>query len=106
MEFDRADEKLGTPEHALVLARATGFSDAYQVSVEEVPMMTPFTGGTQSPDCYSDIVFYETPNGGAVFTAPSISWSSTLSYNEYDNSVSRITENVVRAFMSPDWKSP
>jgi N,N-dimethylformamidase len=104
MEFDRADERLGTPEHALVLARATGFSDAYQVTVEEVPMMTPFCGGTQSPDCYSDIVFYETPKDGAVFSAPSISWSSALSHNGYENSVSRVTENVVRAFMDPHWR--
>jgi N,N-dimethylformamidase len=100
MEIDRADATLGTPEHALILARATGFSDAYQKAVEEVPMSSPFTGGTKSSDCYSDMVYYETRKGGAVFTVSSISWSSTLSYNGYDNSVSRITENVVRTFMA------
>lgn len=104
MEIDRADQMLGTPEHALVLARATGFSDAYQKVVEEVAMSNPFTGGTKSPDCCSDIVYYETPKGGAVFTVSSISWSSTLSYNSYDNSVSRITENVVRTFMDAHWR--
>jgi N,N-dimethylformamidase len=104
MEIDRADARLGTPEHALVLARATGFSDPYQVTVEEVPMMTPFAGGTQSPDCYADMLFYETPKGGAVFSASSIAWSSALSYNGYNNSVSRVTENVVRTFMDDGWR--
>jgi N,N-dimethylformamidase len=33
-----------------------------------------------------------------VFSTSSIAWSGSLSYNNYDNDVSRITENVLRRF--------
>lgn len=103
-EFDRADTGLGTPEHALLLARASGFSNAYQLAVEEVAMNSPYDGGSQNPNVYSDMLFYETPHNGAVFSAPSMSWTSALSFNNYDNNVARITENVVRSFVSIEWQ--
>jgi N,N-dimethylformamidase len=99
-EIDRADYTRGTPRHALVLATSVGFSDAYQVLMDDVREVTPDLGGTQSPLVRSDMVFFETPNNGAVFSVGSISWSSALSYNNYSNNVSRITENVLRAFMA------
>lgn len=98
-EFDRADGAQGTPAHALVLATASGFSDVYQLTVDEVVTTHRYFGGATHPDVRADIVFYETPKGGAVFSAASISWCGGLSYNDYRNSVSRLTENVVRCFM-------
>lgn len=100
-ELDRADPALGTPEHALVLATASGLSDCYQNAVEEAGGMGPFYGGSTCPNVRADMVFYETPNQGAVFSVGSISWCSALSHNGYSNCVSRITENVVRAFARP-----
>ena len=49
----------------------------------------------------ADIACLEYPNGGAVFSAGAICWRGALSWNGYDNNVSRITENVLRAFASP-----
>ena len=49
----------------------------------------------------ADIVFFETPNGGAVFSTGSIAWCGSLSHNGYDNNVSRITGNVLRRFLDP-----
>ena len=46
------------------------------------------------------MVFLEYPNGGAVFSTSAIAWCGSLSYNTYTNSVSRITENVLRRFMA------
>jgi N,N-dimethylformamidase len=97
-EIDRADAKLGTPPHALILASATGFSDSYQRSIEECELMTPFSGGHDDPQIRADMVFFECPHGGAVFAVGSISWCSTLSYASYSNNVSLILENVVKAF--------
>jgi N,N-dimethylformamidase len=48
------------------------------------------------------MTFFELPNGGAVFSASSISWCGSLSHNGYDNAVSRITENVLRRFAAPE----
>jgi N,N-dimethylformamidase len=47
------------------------------------------------------MVFFETPNGGAVFSTSSIAWAGSLSHNNYDNNVSRITENVIKRFLDP-----
>jgi N,N-dimethylformamidase len=48
------------------------------------------------------MVFYETPRGGAVFSTSSIAWAGALAHNDYDNNVSRITENIVRRFLDPE----
>jgi N,N-dimethylformamidase len=98
LELDRLDHALGTPSHALLLALATGFSDSYQHVVEEVESSDSKQGGTVSPFVRGDMVFFELPDGGAVFSASSISWCGSLSHNGYDNGVSRITENVLRRF--------
>ncbi len=48
-----------------------------------------------------DVTFMETANGGAVFSASSISWAGSLSWNGFDNNVSKITDNVLRRFLDP-----
>jgi N,N-dimethylformamidase len=98
-EIDRADFALGTPPHALILATATGFSDSYQHVVEEILSTDGERGGTASPLVRADIVYFEGPRGGAVFSVGSIAWCGALSYNGGDNDISRITENVLRRFM-------
>ena len=48
----------------------------------------------------ADMVYFETRNGGAVFSVGSISWCGSLSHNGYQNNVSLITENVLRNFIN------
>ena len=99
-EVDRFDLQLGSPPHALLLATSAGrHSDYYQVTVEEVPIMVAGQGGTESPRVRADMVFFETPHGGAVFSVGSINWLSSLAWNRFDNNVARVTENVLRRFM-------
>jgi N,N-dimethylformamidase len=102
LEVDRLDHTLGTPPHALLLATARGFSDSYQHVVEEVESSDSRQGGTVSPYVRGDLTFFELKDGGAVFSASSISWCGSLSHNGYDNAVSRITENVLRRFAAPE----
>ena len=99
-ELDRFDHFLGTPPHALLLATSVGeHSTAYQHVVEEVQTSNQ---GNWDELVRADMVYFEYPNEGAVWTPASIAWSGSLSYNDYDNNVSRITENVLRRFAS-DW---
>jgi N,N-dimethylformamidase len=98
LEIDRLDYRLGTPPHALLLATARGFSDSYQHVVEEVESSDSKQGGTVSPFVRADMVYFEGPDGGAVFSTGAIAWCGSLSHNAYDNPVSRITDNVLRAF--------
>jgi N,N-dimethylformamidase len=98
-ELDRADYAIGTPPHTLILAKSYGHSDAYQHVVEEVNTSDSRQGGTVNPLVYANLVYLEYPNGGAVFSTGSIAWCGSLSYENYTNNVSRITENVLRRFM-------
>ena len=99
-EIDRVEPSLGTPPLAIVLATASGFSDNYQRVTEEILLSDSTQGGTVDPLVRADMVYLDYPNGGAVFSAPSISWDGSLSYNDYTNTVSRVTENVLRRFAS------
>jgi N,N-dimethylformamidase len=55
--------------------------------------------GADNPHVRADMVFYECPNGGAVFSTGSIAWAASLAHAGYDNNVSRITDNVLRRFI-------
>ena len=100
-EIDRADNALGSPPNTLVLARATGFSDAYQLVVEEVHSSDSLEGGTVNPLVYADMAYNKFIGGGAVWAASSISYAGSLYYNNYNNNVSTITGNVLRQFDTP-----
>jgi len=98
---DRADEGLGTPPDAAIVATARGFSDAYQHAVEEVLGSDSKQGGSVNPLVRGDMVYFDGPEGGAVFSVGSITWCGSLSHNGYDNNVSRITGNVLSRFAAP-----
>ena len=99
-ELDRYDTRLGSPAHAVVLASATTFGPDMVRTKEE------FEGSViyPDPDPYvrADIVFYETPSGGAVFSVGSISWFGALARNGYDNDVAQMSTNVLRRFADPE----
>jgi N,N-dimethylformamidase len=100
-EVDRLDLSLGSPPHALMVATATDFSAAYHWMKEEMTHTHSAITGETCPWVRSDMVFYETLGGGAVFSTSSIAWAGALDHANYDNNVSRITENVVRRFLDP-----
>ena len=98
-ELDRVDHALGSPTHALVLATSAGLhSDYYLVCHEDMLVTQKEIHGSDNPNVRADMVYFETPNDGAVFSVGSINWLGSLSHNGYDNNVTRITENVLRKF--------
>ncbi len=101
LELDIADPALGTPPHALTLARSVEHSNVYALTPEELISAQPATDGIENPRVRADIVFFETPNGGAVFSTGSIAWATSLAHDGYANNVSRITGNVLRRFIDP-----
>lgn len=100
LELDRYDPDLGSPPGTLVLASSEELTDAYFHVVEEVDVMRAGLSGTYDPDVRADVVYFETPSGGAVFSTGSIAWCSSLGHNEHQNDVSHITDNVFRRFTS------
>ena len=101
-EIDRHDTDLGSPPHALVLATSEGHNDNMLLANEELRSTHMMVGGTENPKVRSDMVFFEVPGGGAVFSTGSISWIASLAWNDGDNNVSRITRNVLERFLEPE----
>lgn len=102
LELDIYDEELGTPPHAVIIASSEGHTNVYMPVAEELYFNIPGLGGSENPRVRADMVYYPTPNGGAVFSASSIAYCGSLSHNNYDNNISRLTENILRRFLSDE----
>jgi N,N-dimethylformamidase len=100
-ELDAADPELGTPSNALVLARSVEHSNVYLLTPEELLAGFPGSDAIEHPKVRAELVFFETQNGGAVFSTGSITWAASLCHDGYDNNVARITGNVLRRFTDP-----
>jgi N,N-dimethylformamidase len=98
-EIDCYDTSLGSPSHAVVVASATDFGPDMLRTKEEFGSSVAFT--IPDPRVRADIVFFETPGGGAVFSVGSIAWFGALARNGYENDVARVTTNVLTRFADP-----
>jgi N,N-dimethylformamidase len=87
-EVDSTDYAAGTPAHALVVATADDFPR--------------YTATDQRGVRGADMAFFETPAGGAVFSISSLTWCGSLSHDNYENDVSRLTANVVSRLADPE----
>ncbi len=100
-ELDWMDPSLGSPPHALVLARSEQQDDTFMLVPEEILNHYGNRPGLPTEDLIrSEMVFFETPNGGAVFSVGSITFCGSLPHNDFDNNISRMLDNVLRRFRS------
>jgi len=60
--------------------------------------LTTTPGTSEEALIHSDIVFFETPGGGAVFSVGSITFCGALLTNGGDNDVARVMRNVLERF--------
>ena len=103
-ELDRADTRLGTPAHAVILAQSEGHKpEAPWVLVPEEQLTHLMTLSLEPiPKLIrADMLFFETPNNGAVFSTGSITYCGSLLSNGGNNNVSRLTRNVLDRFLDP-----
>ncbi|QEX24134.1 large subunit of N,N-dimethylformamidase [Hypericibacter adhaerens] len=101
LELDAVDRLLGSPPHTLVLAASENHSNVYLMVPEEVTSTIPAVSGVDCPSVRAELAFFETPNGGAVFSTGSIAWAGALNHEDGKNNVSRLTGNVLRRFLEP-----
>ncbi|CAK7236155.1 hypothetical protein SBRCBS47491_009540 [Sporothrix bragantina] len=99
-EIDRFDVANGSPAAAVVLATSTGHSDDFGIAIEDLSYPALDTLGTQTDRIRSDIVYYKTTGGGAVFSVGSINWYCSMAWDAYDNNVARLTLNIIRGFLA------
>ena len=98
-EIDRWDPSLGSPPHALILASSERHRPGMLRVKEEFHYTEP--PDPADPNVRADMVFFETPAGGAVFSTGSISFAGALATDDYDNDIARITGNVLARFSDP-----
>ena len=101
-ELDRADKRLGTPPHAVVVASSENHPpDAPWVLVPEEHLTHTVTWPGEPAETLirADLTFFETPRGGAVFSTGSITFCGSLPSDGFDNDVSRLLANVFDRFL-------
>ncbi|HEY7766027.1 MAG TPA: N,N-dimethylformamidase beta subunit family domain-containing protein [Aestuariivirgaceae bacterium] len=101
LELDCVNIRLGSPPNTLKLASSENHSALVMLVNEEFGVVPPNLGGDQNDRVRADLAFAELPGGGAVFSVSSIAWCGSLSHNNYNNNVSRITANVLKRFVKP-----
>jgi N,N-dimethylformamidase len=99
LELDAYNPALGSPAHALVVASSEDHSNAFQLVNEEMNVSFAGSDGRFSPAVRADMVFFEHPAGGAVFSTGSIAYVGSLAHKGYDNNISRLSLNVLRRFL-------
>jgi N,N-dimethylformamidase len=103
-ELDRTDRALGTPANAVVLARAEDVPASFVTVFEELlSHLSSISGDAPGEVMRGEIAYFDTPAGGSVFAAGSITfcgslWRSAAGGGAFDGPVSRLLENVVRRF--------
>ena len=100
LEIDSYNQELMSPKNAFILASSKVHTDIYLMTPEDLLDPAPGIGGTESEKIKSDIVFFETKNNGAVFSVGSIAWGGSMAWNNYQNNISKITENVLNRFLN------
>jgi N,N-dimethylformamidase len=98
-ELDRLDRSQGSPPAVVALASSGPHSEAYVLAIEDHLESPRGSRLSSDPRIRADMTLMPTKNGGAVFSTGSICWAGSLSHGQYDNNVSRVTENVLRRFL-------
>ena len=85
----------------MVLATSEGHGNHFGLVPEDILMtnMLAWNGEPYDDLIRADIVYFDTPNGGAVFSVGSITYCGSLPYNKCKNNISRMTANVINRFL-------
>ena len=95
-ELDRVDPKLDPGHKITILAQSFATDDHFiLVPEEQLTHLTNLSGGPESEVKRADMIYFETPTGGRVFSVGSITFCGSLPWNNFDNSVSRLLLNVL-----------
>lgn len=93
-EIDCADERLGTPPGALLLATSAGRHDH---RFERLREDSAYGAEGEVAVMRADVVYAESPAGGRLFSVGSMGWSTALWHMP---DVERVTENVLDEFLN------
>ena len=95
-ELDRVDLKLDAGHDITILAQSFATEAKFiLVPEEQLTHLTNLSGGPEEDVKRADMVYFETPSGGTVFSVGSITFCGSLPWNNFENNVSRLLLNVL-----------
>ena len=102
-ELDRVEPALGTSSEATVLASSFAHGDHFTPVYEDL-LNHVTTAFGQAPDelVRADMIYWDTPSGGAVFSVGSITFCGSLPCSNFENDISRLLLNVLSRWLSED----
>ena len=99
-ELDRRDEKLDQGLDIITLAQSFDVDNQFVLVPEEVlTHLTNLSGEPEANVKRADMVYFQTASGGQVFATGSITFCGSLPWNNSDNNISKLLENVVQKFL-------
>ncbi|UFN48465.1 N,N-dimethylformamidase [Roseomonas sp. OT10] len=98
-ELDSFDVGYGSPVHGLIVAKGVVIHDDYG-PVNEDMLIHRHPRAREDWSC-ADLVFFETPAGGAVFSVGSMTYVGSLLVDGGDNTLAKLTANALRRFLDP-----
>lgn len=99
-ELDRLDFGIGTPSNAILLARSQRHDDHFMLFNEELIFPMIGTLGSSSELVRSDMVYFQAGSGGgSIFSVGSINWNNSLCWDDYENDIATVTDNVLFEFL-------
>ncbi|MEM7636940.1 MAG: N,N-dimethylformamidase beta subunit family domain-containing protein, partial [Pseudomonadota bacterium] len=100
-ELDHIDYRLGSPDNTVLLARSVTRENGFMlVPEEQLTHLTNLTGGSEKDALHADMIWVEHPGGGCVFATGSITFCGSLPWNNFNNNVSRLLQNVVAKLLA------
>jgi N,N-dimethylformamidase len=98
-ELDSVDAHFGTPPHTLVLAKGIVVHPDYG-PVNEDMLVIRHPKPVEDWSC-ADMLFFETPAGGAVFSVGSMTFAGSVPVDDCNSVLGRLTTNVLHRFLDP-----
>ncbi len=99
---DLTNFDFGTPRNTVLFAStrlAGGRLDSHVSCLEEAGYPVRPYLEIQQPRIRSDLIYFDTSSGGAVFAVGSVNWIGSIASNNYDNNIAQMTRNALHGFL-------
>ena len=94
-ELDHLDKNLGSLTETTLLAQSGSQNSEFVLVPEEQLTHMSTLHGRANEDLTADMIYFKVPGGGAVFSVGSITFCGSLPWNNYNNNISKLLENVL-----------
>jgi len=99
-ELDHIDTRLGSNKNITLLAQSKASKDPKENFIltpeERLTHLSTLSGAPEEEILQADMVYFNVPGGGSVFSTGSITFCGSLPWNNYKNNVSKLLENIIK----------